>query len=661
VMLLTDITEREVSQAALAEQQAKLALVLERTEQGFWFIDNDLNTTDANPAMCRMLGLGREALLGRNIFEFVDEANAAIFRLHVQMRTQGQAEAYEIALRRVDGGLVHCFNNATPLIDAQGRKVGALGMFSDISAQKRAEQEARLANELLAQKSQVLSATLDSLDQGVLSVDRHGRCNAWNRRFLTLLQLPESLMAGFPTMDEVRRYQNEQGHFGPGLAGLDQAGRDAHQRFLRGEPDNLASRYLRRRNDGTVIEVVSHFDGDGSLVRTYTDMTDRHQAEAALIAARDEAERANRAKSEFLSRMSHELRTPMNAILGFGQLMEADSADPLSSGQRQRVQQLMRGGHHLLVLINEVLDIARIEAGTLHLDLHPVNVLALARDCLALVQPVAQARGVRLNDATAGGHCMAQADATRLKQVLLNLLSNAIKFNRTDGQVRLTCQHEADAVLIEVADEGPGIDAALVPRLFQAFERLDVDGAVEGTGIGLALSRHLVALMQGSIGVRSAVGQGSVFWLRLPAGAEPAPMLALAAPADAQALPARRRSVLYIEDNEVNQILMAGMLAHRPSIDLRMAGLPEEGLAMVAAEPPDLVLLDIQLPGMDGFEVLRRMRELPALRRLPVVAVSANAMPDDLEDARRAGFADYLTKPVDMQRLLAVVDQALAG
>jgi CheY-like chemotaxis protein len=359
--------------------------------------------------------------------------------------------------------------------------------------------------------------------------------------------------------------------------------------------------------------------------------------------------------------MSHELRTPMNAILGFGQLMEADSADPLSSGQRQRVQQLMRGGHHLLVLINEVLDIARIEAGTLHLDLHPVNVLALARDCLALVQPVAQARGVRLNDATAGGHCMAQADATRLKQVLLNLLSNAIKFNRTDGQVRLTCQHEADAVLIEVADEGPGIDAALVPRLFQAFERLDVDGAVEGTGIGLALSRHLVALMQGSIGVRSAVGQGSVFWLRLPAGAEPAPMLALAAPADAQALPARRRSVLYIEDNEVNQILMAGMLAHRPSIDLRMAGLPEEGLAMVAAEPPDLVLLDIQLPGMDGFEVLRRMRELPALRRLPVVAVSANAMPDDLEDARRAGFADYLTKPVDMQRLLAVVDQALAG
>lgn len=662
VMFTTDVTEREASQAALAEQQAKLALVLERTEQGFWYIDNALRTTDANPAMCRMLGLPREAMLGRSIFEFVDDANAAVFRQHVLLRSQGQAEGYEIALRRTDGSLVHCFNNATPLIDTQGRKVGALGMFSDFSAQKRAEQQARQASELLAQKSQLLSTTLDSLNQGVLSVDSQGRCNAWNRRFLELLQLPESLMLGYPTLDEVRHYQTDHGHFGAQLEGLDEVAREAHLRFLRGEPDNLAQRYLRWRADGTVIEVLSHLSADGSLVRTYTDVTGHHRAQAALTAARDEAERANRAKSDFLSRMSHELRTPMNAILGFGQLMDADLADPLSPGQRLRVQQLMHGGHHLLVLINEVLDIARIEAGTLRLDLHPVEVAALARDCLALVQPVAQARGVLLHDATtAAGRCLAQADATRLKQVLLNLLSNAIKFNRADGQVRLSCHRDGSSVVIEVADEGPGIAAAQVPRLFQAFERLDVDGAVEGTGIGLALSRHLVALMHGEIGVRSAVGQGSVFWLRLPPGAEPAPPPALAAPAGAQALPARRHSVLYIEDNEVNQVLMAGMLAHRPAIQLRMAGLPEEGLALALAAPPDLLLLDIQLPGMDGFEVLRQLRLQPALQRLPVVAVSANAMPGDLEDARRAGFADYLTKPVDMQRLLAVVDQALAG
>jgi PAS domain S-box-containing protein len=405
VMFIADVTEREASQVALAEQQAKLALVLERTEQGFWYIDNEQRTTDANPAMCRILGLGLEALLGRSIFDFVDEANAAVFRHHVQLRTQGQAEGYEIVLRRADGSPVHCFNYATPLIDAQGRKVGALGMFSDFSAQKQAEQQARQAGELLAQKSQLLSSTLDSLNQGVLSVDHQGRCNAWNRRFLALLQLPESLMQGFPTLDEVRRYQTEHLHFGAQLEGLDEVAREAHLRFLRGEPDNLAPRYLRWRADGTVIEVLSHFAADGSLVRTYTDVSEHHRAQAALMAARDEAERANRAKSDFLSRMSHELRTPMNAILGFGQLMEADAADPLSPGQRQRVQQLMRGGHHLLVLINEVLDIARIEAGTLPLDLHPVDVAALARDCLALVQPVAQARGVQLQDATATGRC----------------------------------------------------------------------------------------------------------------------------------------------------------------------------------------------------------------------------------------------------------------
>jgi PAS domain S-box-containing protein len=560
VLFHVDITEREASLAALAERQRMLSLVLEATEQGFWFIDNELRTTDVNPAICRMLGVTREQMLGRSIYDFVDEANAEVFREHVKLRELGRSEGYEIALRRSDGSLVHCFNNATPVHDAQGHKVGALGLFSDISAQKQTEAQLRQASDLLAQKSQVLEATFDSLAQGVLSVDAHGRCNAWNRRFLELLQIPESVMQARPLLSELRRYQVEQGHFGPQLERMDETGRDNLQRFLRGEPDTLAERFQRTRADGRVLEVASHFAADGALVRTYTDVTERQAAEAALIAARDEAERANRAKSEFLSRMSHELRTPMNAILGFGQLLEADPDEPLSPRQAERVQALLRGGRHLLVLINEVLDIARIEAGTLQLQLQPVDVAALARDALGLVQPVAQARGVslRLDDSAAGLACMAQADPTRLRQVLLNLLSNAIKFNREAGQVRLSCQLEPTAVRLEVADQGPGIPAAQLPRLFQAFERLDVDGAIEGTGIGLALSRSLMALMHGDIGVRSTVGEGSVFWLRLPqlAGAT-----LTGAPDDAAATrgapdaPARRPVVLYIEDNEVNQML----------------------------------------------------------------------------------------------------------
>jgi PAS domain S-box-containing protein len=677
VMFQADITEREASQAALAAQQRMRTLVLEATEQGFWYIDNELRTTDANPAMCRMLGVSRAQMMGRGIYDFVDEDNAEIFRAHVRLRAAGQAEGYEIALRRSDGSLVHCFNNATPVLDEQERKVGALGLFSDISAQKRAEAQVRQAGELLAQKSHVLEVTLDSLAQGVLSVDASGHCNAWNRRFLELLQLPESLMLTRPTISDLRRCQLEHGHFGEQLERLGDAGRSSLQRFMRGADDALADRHQRTRADGRVLEIVSHFAPDGSMVRTYTDITERQAAEAALIAARDEAEkareeaeRANRAKSDFLSRMSHELRTPMNAILGFGQLLEADRADPLSPGQARRVQALLRGGNHLLVLINEVLDIARIEAGTLQLTLQPMDVVALARDAMDLVQPVAQARGVvlMLNDApaasaamgAAGGPCMALADPTRLRQVVLNLLSNAIKFNRTAGQVRMVCRATPQAVWLEVADQGPGIAPDQLPKLFQAFERLDVDGAIEGAGIGLALSRSLMGLMHGEIGVNSTVGEGSVFWLRLPgAGAADAPT----SNDDALAVPgaqAPRHDVLYVEDNEVNQLLMAGMLGHRPAIGLRIASHGEEGLAMAAARPPDLVLLDIQLPDIDGFEVLRRLRDLPGLRHTPVIAVSANAMPSDLDEARRAGFADYLTKPLAMKSLLAAVDAHLA-
>ena len=664
VMFHADITEREARRRAAAEQQRMLALVLARTEQGFWYVDNDLRTTDANPAMCRMLGLERAQLLGRSICEFVDPANRAIFAHQAALRASGQAGSYEIALRHADGHLVHCFNNATPVLDAAGRKTGALGLFSDISAQKAAELQIRQAGEALTQKSNVLAWTLDSLVQGVLNVDPQGRCIAWNRRFVELLQLPPGLMDGQPMLSDVLAWQLAQGAFGARQALVDAEGQASIARAQAGAPSRSGHRYRRTRPDGTVLDVASHFAADGSLVRTFTDVTASVAAEAALIAARDEAESANRAKSDFLSRMSHELRTPLHAILGFAQLLQADRDDPPSAGQRQRLDALVRGGQHLLALINDVLDVARIEAGNLQLQLEPVDLRQLVQEALALVQPMAQARAVQLEPlpAAAPGTSLVTADATRLRQVLLNLLSNAIKFNRDGGTVRL-CLHQAGPHLrLEVADQGKGIAPAQLPRLFQAFERLDMDGAVEGTGIGLALSRSLVMLMHGEIGVHSTPGHGSLFWLQLPASQAPVPAHGGSpAPAPPAApLPGGRHDVLYIEDNEVNQLLMQGMLAHRPDIDLRLAGLPETGLAMALAQPPDLVLLDIQLPGIDGFEVLRRLRQQPALQQVPVVAVSANAMPADLALAQEAGFNGYLTKPLDMQQLLAAVDAALS-
>jgi CheY-like chemotaxis protein/anti-sigma regulatory factor (Ser/Thr protein kinase) len=288
---------------------------------------------------------------------------------------------------------------------------------------------------------------------------------------------------------------------------------------------------------------------------------------------------------------------------------------------------------------------------------------------VVLLRPVAAEHGIELlaHVPTQGcGHV--RADRTRLRQVLLNLVSNAIKYNREGGFVRLTCGLDGNRVRLSVTDSGPGLSAEQQARLFRDFERLDADQSdVQGTGIGLALSRRLMSLMQGDIGVTSEPGQGSTFWLRLDRAesqraTSPVALAPAAAPPTAAADPAApRHVVLYIEDNPANVALMEGALHHRSDIRLLHAPKPALGLELARTERPSLVLLDIQLPGMDGYEVLRRLRMIEALRAVPVVAISANAMPSDLARGRAAGFNDYLTKPLDLARLQAVVDAALKG
>jgi PAS domain S-box-containing protein len=661
-MVCVDISERLASEAALFENRRTLDALLQQTEEGFWFIDNAHRTTDANPAMCRMLGVGREALRGRTIWEFVDAENEAIFRAQVARREQGQATTYEITLTRADGTRVTCVNNATPIHDAQGRKIGAIGLFSDVTALRQAEAAARQAMALAGEQSRVLALTLDSLSQGVLGFDAQLRLRSWNRRALELLELPGSLVEARPTLAEIGRWQQAQGALGRELEAIEDAqAREVVRRNIGREeaPAQLPARYRRRRPDGRVIEVSTHLDSDGGQVRTYTDVTAEVEAAQALLAAKEEAERANRAKSAFLSRMSHELRTPLNAILGFGQLMDGDTVAPLDARQRARLAQMLQGGQHLLTLINEVLDLARVESGGMQVSAAEVDVDALADECLSLVEPVARARPVTLLPrlGTAG---TVRADVTRLRQVLLNLLANAIKYNRPGGEVRLHGRAEGAWARIEVVDTGPGLDAAQQRRLFQPFERLDADrDAIEGSGIGLALCRSLVELMGGRIGVRSTPGQGSCFWLDLPRAATVLPVAAPPAVLPAAATDAPPRRVLYVEDNPVNQLLMQGMLAHRPALKVVLAANADEGLAAARAQRPDLVLMDIQLPGASGYDLLSRLRDEPALRAVPVLAVSANAMPADLARAQAAGFDGYLTKPLDLQGLLAAVDGAL--
>lgn len=372
--------------------------------------------------------------------------------------------------------------------------------------------------------------------------------------------------------------------------------------------------------------------------------------------AREEAEAANHAKTEFLSRSSHELRTPLNAILGYAQVLSLDLEGREGHAHAQRI---VSAGRHLLGLISELLDIAKIEAG--HLDLAPqaVPVSTVIGEAAALVQPNAEARGARLR-IEALDTMAVHADPQRLRQVLVNLLSNAIKFNRDQGEVSVVATHAGDRVRISVCDQGPGVPAERRAKLFVPFERLGAErSAVEGTGIGLALSKHLIEAMQGEIGFDDAVGGGAEVWVALPATAAPA-----SAPDNRQHAPvppaATARRVLSVEDNPSNQALIETLLSRQPQVRLDHAETIAAALEMLTACVPHLVLLDLHLPDGRGEDLIRRIRADPRLAGVPVVAITADATDSTLAAAHAAGAAEVLTKPIDVARFYAMLDRVLA-
>ncbi|HEX4490169.1 MAG TPA: ATP-binding protein [Acidimicrobiia bacterium] len=380
--------------------------------------------------------------------------------------------------------------------------------------------------------------------------------------------------------------------------------------------------------------------------------------EERLALARDAAEHANQAKSEFLSRMSHELRTPLNAILGFSQLLEHDALD---DDQRESVALIRRAGRHLLELINEVLDISRIEAGRLSVSIEPVNLADVVTEAIELVRPIAADRGIEVPArAPEGCDRFVRADRHRLRQILVNLLANAVKYNRDHGRVDIGCEEADGRVRVSITDTGGGISAENQTRLFRPFERLGADETdIEGTGLGLAVTSRLIDALGGTIGVDSEVGTGSTFWIELPN--DEAPIAALNREPGRAEIPitdGAARTVLYVEDNPANIMLVRRLLDRRPHITLRTAKLGAEGIAAATDSPPDLVLLDLNLPDLSGELVLQRLRADPRTRAIPVIVVSADATPTQIERLRALGAADYVTKPFDIGALLAAIDRA---
>lgn len=686
LLIGTDNTARKQAEEALAK-----AAVLQHAifnSASFSSIATD------DKGVIQIFNVGAERMLGYTALEVVDkitpadisdpqeiiaranelshELSATItpgFNALAFKASRGIEDIYELTYIRKDGRRVPAVVSVTALRDLREAIIGYLLIGTDNTVRKQVEAEQQQLDQRLRDQQFYTRSLIESNIDALMTTNPRGIITDVNQQMEALTGCTRDELIGAPFKNFF----------------TDPARAEAGIRRVLGEGKVTDYELTARARDGkeTVVSynATTFHDRDRKLQGVFAaarDVTERKRFERSLQEtniqlekAKAVAEKANLAKSDFLSSMSHELRSPLNAILGFAQLINSDSPKPTVT-QTASIDQILNAGWYLLELINEILDLAQIESGKMALSRESIALDEVMSECQAMIEPLGHKRGISMTFPRFEAPCFISADRTRLKQVLINLLSNAIKYNRVSGSVVVDCTPIAatgsnnQRLRINVRDTGAGLPPEMIGQLFQPFNRLGQEqSAEEGTGIGLVMSERLVELMGGSIGVESVVGAGSVFWFELDTAG--APQLRLepedtgAAAAHEPALPdgTRQRTLLCVEDNPANLALIEQLIARRPDIRLLTARDGHLGIQLARAHLPDVILMDINLPGISGLGALKILREDPKTAHIPVVALSANAMPRDVDKGLQAGFFRYLTKPIRVPDFMETLEVAM--
>jgi PAS domain S-box-containing protein len=610
----------------------------------------------ANIRVEEVFGYPRDQLIGRAIELLIPERFRAAHGRHREHYTKvpnvrPMGSGLELYGRKRDGSEFPLEISLSPLATEQGLLVSA--SIRDISQRKLNEQRVRRIQEHL------LSA-VESIQGAFAIFDAGQRAVLCNSTFQLLFGAHHDRQLVGDTIDAIL-----DSNIRAGVFEVEPDGPDAFRATWLAYHEQPSGALDLRTRDGRSLRAVERRTAEGGTVVLIQDVSDDVRRESELRTARELAEAASSAKSEFLSSMSHELRTPLNAVLGFAQLLQRDKKEPLSPRQKERVGHVLKGGEHLLHLIDEVLDLSRIEAGNVSVSIEPVGVAEVIAEVVTTLEALAAPAEIRLLHPPAADPAQVLADRIRLRQILMNFGSNAIKYGRALGQVEFSVERHAELVRIRVTDDGIGIASSKHDKIFQPFQRAGQEtSAIEGTGIGLAITKRLTELMAGSVGFESEEGKGSSFWIDLPA----AGLETSAAPAHwpagsgcrTLASDGPQNLILYIEDNPSNIAFMQDMLADFENLQLITAPTAEIGLSLVHAHRPQAVIMDINLPGMSGIDAMRVLQNAEETRDIPVIALSAAAMVADAKRVNAAGFFRYLTKPVQVEELMALLEELLA-